>query len=239
MNNQKGKTALITGANRGLGRAMAEKLASMGAGVIITARNMNKGSQALKELREKGYNVTLYTADMEKPSEVERLCRLVTKNHPVIDILINNAGIKIEDDSVTIETINEKKLRDTMEVNFFSVVSMCRHMIPLLKKSDDARIVNISSGLSELTIPRKGPSPSYSMSKTAVNAITKNLTNELKNTNIMVFSTDPGWVRTDMSGPAAPASIEDGIITPIWLATAPKEELVNGGFYREKKIIPW
>ncbi len=126
-----------------------------------------------------------------------------------------------------------------MDINLRGTILMCKYFIPLLKKSDSGRIINFSSGLGQLSFLRTGPYPSYSISKTAVNAVTKILADELKNTKIMVFSVDPGWVKTDMGGPMAPLSIEEGIDTPVWLALAPEKELKSGYFYKERKIIEW
>ncbi|MCE5300390.1 MAG: SDR family NAD(P)-dependent oxidoreductase [Spirochaetia bacterium] len=235
----KGKTVLITGGNRGMGRAMVEKFASMDAKVIFTARNRKKGENALKEFKAKGLDVTLKMADMAKTSDVEKLGRVLSRELTCLDVLINSAAINGESGNVTIETIDEKILRRIMEIDFFSVLFMCKFMIPLLKKSPSGRIINFSSGLGQLTPDKCGPFPSYSIAKTAVNSLTKNLANELKDTNIMVFSVDPGWVKTDLGGPDAPTSIEQGIDTPVWLATEDAGKLQNGSFYKERKVIEW
>jgi NAD(P)-dependent dehydrogenase (short-subunit alcohol dehydrogenase family) len=116
---------------------------------------------------------------------------------------------------------------------------MCKELIPLLKKSQSGRIINFSSGLGQLSVPRMGPFPAYSMSKTAVNALTKVLADEVKDSSIIVTSVDPGWVATDMGGPNAMLSIDEGIDTPFWLATAPASELHSGYFYKERKILDW
>ena len=109
----------------------------------------------------------------------------------------------------------------------------------LVKKSDSGRIVNFSSGLGQLTVPRMGGIPAYSSSKTAINAITKILADELKDTNVIVTSTDPGWVKTDLGSDAAPLTIEEGMETPVWLATCDASELTSGEMYKEKKILGW
>ena len=126
-----------------------------------------------------------------------------------------------------------------MNINLRGSLLMCSKFIPLIKKSESGRIVNFSSGLGELTPDRMGPFPSYSISKTAVNMLTKFLAAELKDDNVIVNSVDPGWVKTDMGGPNAMMEIPEGIDTPIWLATADSSELKSGFFYKERKIIDW
>ena len=116
---------------------------------------------------------------------------------------------------------------------------MCQKFLPLLTKAPKARIINFSSGLGQLTVPRMGYYPVYSISKTSVNAITKNLAFELEETNVKVFSVDPGWIRTRLGGSEAPLSIEEGIDTAIYLATEPINKLQTGEFYQERKILGW
>jgi len=235
----KDKIILITGSNRGLGFGMSEKLAKMGATVVMVARNKNAGEASFKKLKEQNLNVILKLADVENITDIENLYKSVSSEFDHIDVLINNAGINPEPPITTIETLDLKIFEKIMNVNLRGTIVMCKYFIPLLKKSASGRIINFSSGLGQLTPDRMGPYPSYSISKTAVNAVTKILADELKNTNILVFSVDPGWVKTDLGGPAAPLSIEQGIDTPVWLATEKPEKLKSGYFYKERKIIDW
>lgn len=235
----KNKIVLITGANRGLGLGMTEKLAKMGATVIMVCRNKDAGEAIFKKLKEQNLKIILKQADVENINDIENLYKSVSSEFDHLDVLINNAGINIESPATTIETLDLKIFEKIINVNLRGTIVMCKYFIPLLKKSSAGRIINFSSGLGQLTPDRMGPYPSYSISKTAVNAVTKILADELKNTNILVFSVDPGWVRTDMGGTAAPLSIEQGIDTPVWLATAKPEELKSGYFYKERKIIDW
>lgn len=235
----KDKIILITGANKGLGRAMSQKFAEMGATVYMVCRNRERGEQAEKEFKMKNLDVILKLADMEKTETIERLTKEISSEQDRIDVLINNAGVNIDKSDTRIENIPLELLEKTMNINFRGSLLMCQKFIPLLKKSKSGRIINFSSGLGQLTVPRMGFYPAYSISKTAVNAITKNLAHELQATNIMVFSVDPGWVRTDLGGPAAPLSIEEGIETPVYLATEPARNLISGEFYKEKEILGW
>jgi len=235
----KGKTAVITGANRGLGFAMSEKLASLGTKVIMVCRSQKTGEEAVSKLKSRNLDIILKTADVETPKDIEKLAGEISEKFPLIDVLINNAGVNSEPGEVTIETINIGLFEKIMNINLRGTILMCKYFIPMLKRAPSGRIINFSSGLAQLSVPRMGPYPSYSISKTAVNAVTKLLADELKDTNVMVFSTDPGWVKTDMGGPEAPLNIQEGIDTPIWLATEDADKLQSGYFYKERKILGW
>jgi len=234
-----GKIALITGATRGLGFAMSEKLATLGFKIIMACREEKTGKISYQKLKDKNLDVVFETCDVERISDIDNLYNSVSKKFDHLDVLINNAGINIEPPSTKIENIDLKLFEKIMNVNLRGSLYMCSKFITLLKKSKDARIINFASGLAQLSVPRMGPYPSYSISKTAVNQLTWFLAEELKNTSVKVFSVDPGWVKTDMGGPNAMLEIEDGIDTPIWLATEDATKLKSGFFYKERKIIPW
>lgn len=233
------KIALITGATRGLGFAMSEKLASLGFKVIMACRDEKTGMVSHKKLADKGLSVIFEVCDVEKISDIDNLYNSVSKKFDYLDVLINNAGINIEPGSTKIENIDLKLFEKIMNVNLRGSLYMCSKFIPMLKKSKDARIINFSSGLGQLSVPRMGPYPTYSISKTAVNQLTWFLAEELKNTTVKVFSVDPGWVKTDMGGPNAMLEIHEGIDTPIWLATEDEKKLKSGFFYKERKILGW
>ncbi len=235
----KGRTALITGANRGLGFAMAEKLGSMGMKIIMACRQKASGEKAVEALKAKNIDAELCVVDVGDVAQIEAAGKEIAAKHPVIDVLINNAGISIEPYEMKIEEMDYKLHDKTMSVNVTGTIWMIKVLTPLLKKSPDARVINFSSGLGQLSVPRMGKFLSYSVSKTAVNQVTWYLADEFKDTNIKIFSVDPGWVKTDMGGPNAMLEIPEGIDTPVWLATAEKEEVQSGGFYKERKILGW
>lgn len=235
----KDKVIIITGANKGLGKAMSQKFAEMGSTVYMICRNRERGEQAKKELAKQNLKIILKVADMGKITDIERLMNEISFVEEQVDVLINNAGVNIDNSDSRIENLSIEILERTMNINFRAPLLMCQNFLPLLKKSKSGRIVNISSGLGQLTVPRMGYYPAYSISKTAINAITKILAHELLDSNIMVFSVDPGWVKTDLGGPEAPLSIEEGIETPVYLATESKENLISGEFYKEKRILGW
>ncbi len=237
--NLKGKTIIITGANRGLGKAMTHKLAKSGAFVYMVCRDPETGSDVEQKFRDEGLNISLKIADLENIQDIDNLFNEIKEEKDYVDILINNAGVNLEDPDTRIENLDLNILERTMNINFRGVIYTCQKFLPLLKKSPEARIINFSSGLGQLTVPRMGYYPGYSISKTAVNAITKNLANELIDTNIMVFSVDPGWVKTRLGGPEAPLEIEEGIDTAIYLATESVEKLQTGEFYKERQVLGW
>ncbi|MFX0016268.1 MAG: SDR family NAD(P)-dependent oxidoreductase [Promethearchaeota archaeon] len=235
----KGKIILITGANKGMGKAMTRKLAEMGATVYMICRNEESGSMAEKDFKDQNLKVKLKITDLEKVEDIERLAKEVSEEQNHIDVLINNGAVNLESAETRIENLPLEILERTMNINFRGILLMSQKFIPLLRRSKSGRIINFSSGLGQLTVNRMDYYPAYSISKTAINAITKNLANELKDTNILVFSVDPGWVRTDLGGPNAPLSIKEGIETPIFLATESARNLKTGEFYKEKRILGW
>ena len=234
-----GKNIIVTGANRGLGKAMTNLFAKMGAFVYMVCRDPESGKQVEQQFKDKGLSVKLKIADLEKIEDIDNLFDEIVQEKEYIDVLINNAGVNLENPETRIENIELNILESTMNINFRGLLFMCQKFLYLLKKAPEARIINYSSGLGQLTVPRMGFYPAYSISKTAVNAITKNLANELEGTNVMVFSVDPGWIKTRLGGPEAPLEIEEGIDTTIFLVTEPAEKLQTGEFYKERKVLGW
>jgi NAD(P)-dependent dehydrogenase (short-subunit alcohol dehydrogenase family) len=235
----KGKIALVTGATRGMGFAVSEKLAALGAKVIMACREKKSGEKSVKSLLAKGLDVELIVCDVEKISDIEKAAKSFSKKYDHLDILINNAGINGESMETKIETIDLKVFEKIMNVNLRGTLYMISKFIPFLKKSSDGRIVSFSSGLAQLSVPRMGPHISYSISKTAINQLTWTFADHLKDTTVKIFCVDPGWVRTDMGGPDAMLEIKDGIDTPVWLATEDASKLQSGLFYKERKVLPW
>ncbi|MFQ3579870.1 MAG: SDR family NAD(P)-dependent oxidoreductase [Bacteroidales bacterium] len=230
---------VITGANRGLGKALTEKFLQENNQVIMVCRNKESSSEVFNMFNNKYGNVYLYQADLGSIAEIEQLGIELKKNFSKIDALLNCGAVNLDGMESSIATMDISMFRNTMQINLVGSMWMCKTLLPLLLKSDDARIVNFSSGLGQLSVPRMGPFPAYSISKTAVNALTKILAEELINTNVTVVSVDPGWVKTDMGGPNAMLEIEEGIDTPYWLVTAPKHNISTGTFYKERKVLGW
>jgi NAD(P)-dependent dehydrogenase (short-subunit alcohol dehydrogenase family) len=225
------KRALVTGGNRGIGFAIAQGLPIKGYEVIITARSLNSAKQAAEKLQGTVIPLELDVSD-------DRLIELAVETlHQTIDhldVLINNAGI-YPDNSVNILTISRELLEAAMNTNTFGVIRMVQAFLPLLEKSQDARIINVSSGMGALD-GLTTTAPSYCLSKLALNGATIMLAESLHAKGIVVNSMCPGWVRTDMGGASAPRSPEQGADTAIWLATeAPRSQ--SGKFFRDRKVV--
>jgi NAD(P)-dependent dehydrogenase (short-subunit alcohol dehydrogenase family) len=225
------KRALVTGGNRGIGFAIAQGLLAKGYEVIITARSLDSAKQAAEKLQGDVIPIELdVTDDRSIELAVETLCQKIDR----LDVLINNAGI-YPDKNVDILTIPRELLDAAMNANVFGVVQMVQAFLPLLEKSQDARIINVSSGMGALD-GLTTTAPSYCLSKLALNGATIMLSQSLSSKGIVVNSMCPGWVRTDMGGASAPRSPEQGADTAIWLATVASRSQ-SGKFWRDRKVI--
>lgn len=225
------KWALVTGGNRGIGFAITQGLLAKGYSIIITSRSLDNAKLASQKLQPKVIPVELdVTNDRSINSAVKTLHQKIDR----LDVLINNAGV-YPDNHVNILTIDRELLDSTMNANTFGAIRMVQAFLPLLEKSPDARVVNVSSGYGAL----EGLSydvPSYCLSKLALNGATIMLAQALQSFGIVVNSICPGWVKTDMGGSSAPRTPAEGADTAIWLATdAPRN--INGKFLRDRKII--
>ena len=229
------KIALITGGNRGVGLEISKQLAAQGITTILTARNMHEGRPLVDELRNQWKNIWFHQLDVTEEASIRDMVEYLEEDCGKLDILINNAGILLEDDKNIIE-MDPELIRKTLETNFYGPLKVCQAFIPMLKKSDDGRIINLSSSMGQLST-MGSDSPAYRISKTALNSLSAILSNELAGSNIKVNSMDPGWVKTDMGGKGATLSVEEGADTAVWLATA--DEIPNGKFVKNRKVIPW
>jgi len=229
------KIAVVTGANRGIGLEICRQLAQKGVKVILTVRNEEKGKKAKEKLQNEGLDVVFHQMDVTNEESVQQAASYVTRNFGKLNILVNNAGIGTERDNLGSHA-NIDQIKEILETNTFGPLRVCKAFIPIMLESNYGRIVNISSDMGVLSEMGSG-SVGYRISKTALNAVTCILASELKDTNILVNSMSPGWVRTDMGGPTAPCSVEEGADTAVWLATA--DNLPSGKFFRDREEIEW
>jgi NAD(P)-dependent dehydrogenase (short-subunit alcohol dehydrogenase family) len=241
------KVAFISGANRGIGFETAKKLAELDITVILGSRDLSKGKKAVSELSSYGFDLDLVQYDASDFEAPQKIYDYIAKKYKKLDILINNAGVLFSGNLFVTNssTISENDVKDTFQTNLFSVISLTQKLLPLIKKSDAGRIVNVSTILSSLTLHSAKNSPiapakefAYNASKTALNAFTIHLAIELKDTKIKVNSGHPGWVKTELGGPNAPMNVEDSYKTSVQLATL-SEDGPTGGLYHEDEIIPW
>jgi NAD(P)-dependent dehydrogenase (short-subunit alcohol dehydrogenase family) len=240
------KIALISGANKGIGLETARQLGKQGITVILGARDLVKGAAAAEELKKEGIDVRAVKLDVVNSDDVKAAAETIEKEFGKLDILINNAGVMFEPiGGNNTSTVSDETLRKTFDTNFFSVIAVTKALLPLLKKSEAGRIVNVSSILGSLTLHATEGSPiyeakalAYDASKAAQNVFTIHLAHELKGTKIKVNSAHPGWVKTDMGTDAAPMDIVDGAKTEVELATLGADG-PTGGFFHMGETISW
>lgn len=225
------KTIIVTGANRGIGLEICKQLAKLGHDVVLTARTRTKGIAAVDEISG---HVTFAELDLANAESIKNFGDRMKKRSDHIDVLINNAGIGVGNSGL--ENVNVQEVKEIMETNFYGPMQLNAMLIPLLKKSEDGRIINMSSGMGALD-DLTGAYAGYRLSKAGLNAQTILLSNELKGAGIKVNAMCPGWVRTDMGGAGADRPVSKGAETAVWLATV--KTIQTGKFYRDKKVIPW
>jgi NAD(P)-dependent dehydrogenase (short-subunit alcohol dehydrogenase family) len=233
--------AVISGASRGLGLETCRQLGQRGYRVLLTARDHGRGKAAAAALHDEGLKVEFYPLDVTDAESVQALAGHLEREVGRLDVLINNAGVFLdpmppEDPSASsVFRTDIATLRYSMETNAYGPLRLCQALIPLMRGR--GRVVNVSSGMGQLS-EMNGCCPGYRFSKAAINVLTRILADELRDTRIKVNSVCPGWVRTDMGGPNADRSVEEGADTIVWLATLP-DDGPSGGFFRDRKPIPW
>ena len=242
------KIGLVTGANKGLGFETSRQLAQLGIKVLMGARNKNRGAAAVKKLQAEGLDVEFVQLDVTKPQHIDQVRTMIEKKSGRLDILVNNAGIAHNGEPFfanSAATVSKQTLRETFDVNFFGLVELTQALLPLVRKSDGGRIVNLSSMLGSLTLhsdPQAGIDDvkplAYDASKAAVNQFTVHLAALLKNTPVKVNSAHPGWVKTDLGGEEAPMEIVEGAKTSVTLATL-DDDGPTGGFFHMGEPLPW
>ena len=229
------KTALITGANKGIGREVARQLAAKGFHVIVGARNAEAGRRAAEEIAKKCGKATFLEIDVVDDDRVINAASEFSKIEHHLDVLVNNAGIIVDGDNAILE-ISDDLFRKTLETNTLGPLRVTRAFTPLLRKSKAPRVINVSSGGGQLTGGADGWAPAYCISKTALNGVTVQLAAALP--KFAVNSVCPGWVRTEMGGQNASRSVEEGADTIVWLASEAPQKL-TGKSLRDRKEIPW
>ncbi|MEO0788046.1 MAG: SDR family oxidoreductase [Bacteroidota bacterium] len=228
------RIALVTGANRGIGFAVAKGLLQQGVTVIATGRKLADLKQAAEELRTHG-QLSYQQLDVTNHNSISASYNFVAKEFGRLDYLINNAGINY-DTWHNVQNADLDEVRQTIETNTMGPWQMINTFLPLLRNSEAASIVNVSIGAGDLN-RQNGTTPGYSLSKLALNGLTLQFSHALAADGIIVNSVCPGWVRTNMGGMQADRSPEEGAETIIWAATM--EERVSGKFFRDKVEIEW
>jgi NAD(P)-dependent dehydrogenase (short-subunit alcohol dehydrogenase family) len=238
------KIALVTGANKGIGREIAAQLASHGILVLIGARDAARGESAAQELRDGGRSAQYLEIDVTSQTAVDHAASCIEREYGRLDILVNNAAIAI--DWAPPSQLDVEVLQKTWDTNVYGVFRVTKAMLPLLRTSAAGRIVNMSSGLASLTW-NSAPEGrfhdlnmllAYCSSKTAVNAISLRFAIELAGTPIKINCADPGYVATDMNQHQGPRTVGQGAATPVRLALLP-DDGPTGGFFNDDGVVPW
>ena len=228
------RTALVTGGNRGIGLETCRQLARRGYRVVLGARDAERGQAAARGLSSEG-EVFWRRVDVTDFAALQTLAAELGETGGV-DVLVNNAAVLL-DEGVGVLDVDVDTARETFETNLFGALAACRAFVPGMIARRWGRVVNVSSGAGQL-VGMEGYAPSYSMSKAALNALTRQLASAARGRNVLVNSVDPGWVRTDMGGSGAPRSVQQGADTVVWLATLP-DGGPTGGFFHDRRPIDW
>ena len=233
------RVALVSGANRGIGLETVRQLSRLGVMAVIGCRDVAKGRSAAEQLKSEGFEIPVVALDVVDPASITAAVGEVERLFGRLDVLVNNAGILIDGPSsgASVATVDPQIVQKTFATNVLGPIRLIQAAVPLMRANGYGRIVNVSSGLGQLA-EMGGGNPAYRLSKAALNAVTCTAAAELRDAGIKVNSACPGWVRTDMGGPNAERTVEQGADTPVWLATLP-EDGPTGGFFRDRKPIAW
>jgi len=231
------RVALVTGANRGIGFEVCRQLAQQDYQVVLTSRDSAKGLAAVHQLSDEGLPVLFQPLDVTQAASVAALGKFLEEKLGRLDVLVNNAGINLSSQDRDVLTVALDTIERTLATNAFGALRVSQMAVPLMQKNSYGRLVNVSSDMGQLS--RLGSSsPAYRLSKVALNVLTRMLADSTRGTDILVNTCHPGWVKTDMGGPGANRSLEQGADTIVWLATLPRGG-PNGEFFQDRKRIAW
>ena len=230
------RVALVTGASRGVGLEICRQLGAAGYRVVLTARDPEKGARGLERLCREGIDARFHLLDVTDPARARQVAAAVAAELGRLDVLVNNAAIAL-DARASVAAVDPEVMRRTLETNLLGALNCCQAFLPLMRQQGYGRIVNVSSGRGSFSRLGAG-GPSYRISKTALNALTVILADELKDCNILVNAMTTGWVRTRLGGLKAPRSVAEGAETAVWLATLP-DGGPRGKFWKDRAEMPW
>ncbi len=227
------RTALVTGANRGIGLEVCRQLGRHGLDVVLTGRDAGNVATAVAELRGEGLEVVGEVLDVASEASVVACAARLEEQGRRVDVLVNNAGVYPDGDLLTSPA---RTLTEAMAVNFFGAVWTARAWMPGMNRRGYGRVVDVTSGYGSFAEGLEGPA-AYAISKAALNALTVRLAREARG-DVKVNAACPGWVRTRMGGPGATRDVEEGADTIAWLATLPADG-PSGGLFRDRARIAW
>jgi NAD(P)-dependent dehydrogenase (short-subunit alcohol dehydrogenase family) len=234
------RTAVVTGANRGLGREVVRQLAAEGFRVILSSRTQDSGAEAAGAITSGEANlageILYHQLDVTDVRSIEAFREYVATQVGTIDVLVNNAGIHYDTFQSTL-TADFTIVEEAWRVNTLGPWRLSKALYPYLVKGGGGRIVNVSSASGSFVESWPG-TPAYAVTKTALNMLTLKLSSDLADDNILVNAVCPGWVRTRMGGADATRSVEEGARSIVWAALLP-DDGPTGGFFRDGQSLPW
>ena len=241
------RVALITGANRGIGLQTAKDLGLDGIILLLGVRDLAKGEATAAGMRQEAFEAEAVHLDVTDSATHREVYDFIDRAFGRLDILVNNAGVFLESfaNPEQPSTLSLEILRQTFETNFFGTVALTQKLLPLIRRSQAGRIVNVSSIMGSLALHADPSSPiyhssvfAYNASKAALNSFTLHLAYELRDTSIKVNSAHPGWVKTELGGENADLDVSEGGKTSAWLARLP-EDGPTGGYFHVGQPLPW
>lgn len=243
MNKKNNKIALITGANKGLGKEIGRQLGLLGYTVVLTARDQQAGAAAAAELVSAGCDAHAVRLEVTNSDDIKNLVSYLETTFGKLDVLVNNAGIALEWDG---KPTNSDKIRRTLEVNLIAPHAITESLVPLLARSEDARVINQSSMLGSIGNAENNwshvagfMSVGYATSKAGLNMLTLIQSKSLESKGIAVAAAHPGWVKTDLGTQAAPMEVDEGASTVVELATVARDQFPHGQLVHKGKRMPW
>ena len=239
------KTALVTGATRGIGLETVRQLAQAGVHTLLAGRDRAKALEAALKLQAEGLSVEAIVLDVTDAASIDAAAEEVARKFGRLDILVNNAGILRDEQGRKVSEQSLQAWRETFDTNLFGLIAVTQAFLPLLHKSPGGRIVNVSSLLGSATLHSDPASPiydfkipAYNVSKSAVNAWTVQLAYELKDSKIKVHTIHPGYVKTDMNAGEGEIDVPDGAKTSVAMALI-DDAGPNGSYRYLDNILPW
>ena len=238
-----GKVVLITGANKGLGKEIGRQLGILGFTVVLTARDEQAGATAVAELIAAGCDAHTVRLEVTNPDNISSLVSYLERTFGKLDVLVNNAGIALEWEG---EPTDADKVRRTLEVNLIAPYAITEALVPLLSRSNDARVINQSSILGSIGTAENMweqvegfMAVGYSTSKAGLNMLTQIQSKTLASKGIVVAAAHPGWVKTDLGTQAAPLEVDEGASTVVDLVTIARDQFPHGQLRHKGERIPW